>query len=111
MQHNLVLNAQNWAVKQIIDANCEEILAKASFSLKFHCKLWCQKTIMKIQREDAAVPTKQMYSLLYFCMLRATICFLQSAKLICAHSTIEERFRVEAVIDEGLQCELGPEVS
>lgn len=75
MHHNPVLNAQNWAVKQIIEANCEEILAKASFYLKVRCKLWHQtvKTIMRIQREDAAViPTNQMHSLRYFCMLRAT---------------------------------------
>lgn len=60
MHHSLVLNAQNWAVKQIIYANCEEVFAKASFYLKFHCKLWCQtvKTIMTIQREDTAVIPK-----------------------------------------------------
>lgn len=48
MQPSLVLNAQNWAVKQIIDANCD---------LKFCSKLWRQtvKTVMRIQREDTAV--------------------------------------------------------
>lgn len=59
---------------------------------------------MKIQREDTAVIlTKYVYLLRYFCMLRAT--------LSCALSMMEERFREEAVIDEGLQFELGPELS
>lgn len=54
MQHNPVLNAQNWAVKQRTYANCEEILAKAIFYLKVCCK-FVVKAIMRFQREDAAV--------------------------------------------------------